>query len=298
MTTAPHWAGWQRTAPDVRPTRQPGLRRITAWSLRGADIRATASRLSAADHGDVDIDFTGFAGDCIIGGRFHLGSKRLTDELNQASTITLHDVVLDGLDGRRVTTPTFTIERSSCAPSSGGDRGAVEVAADRHRPSSPPGPDRAVRRARSLSRSARRRRACATSPRRRIRSCPLTDATIAYVRRRHPRGRGRLDAHRQPRDRFVVSRSRRRLRAGPAVHRPSISPGPHRRLTRKSSVGALAWTSPYARPPKRRPTPDASFMFRNSIMQIASATQTAIPLPHSSRRTHRQHVKSWDDRAP
>jgi hypothetical protein len=61
----------------------------------------------------VDIDLTGFAGDCIIGGRFQLRSGRLTDELNRATSITLTDVVLDGLDGHRVTAPTFTIERSA-----------------------------------------------------------------------------------------------------------------------------------------------------------------------------------------
>jgi hypothetical protein len=64
----------------------------------------------------VDIDFTGFAGDCIITGRFVLGARRLTDQLNLAPTITLEEVVLDGFDGQRVTTPTFTIDRSElCA---------------------------------------------------------------------------------------------------------------------------------------------------------------------------------------
>jgi len=64
----------------------------------------------------MDIDFTGFAGDCIITGRYVLGTKRLTDQLNTSPTITLEDVVLDGLDGRRVTTAAFTIERAElCA---------------------------------------------------------------------------------------------------------------------------------------------------------------------------------------
>jgi hypothetical protein len=127
----------------------------------------------------VDIDFTGFAGDCIISGKFQLGSSRLTDELNVASTITLHDVVLDGLDGQRVTTPTFTIERSElCAVVGRGPRGrrSLRIATDRRRLHAQIGPYVVLGRyhgphgATTLRDFAERDSLV-----------PLTDATIAYV---------------------------------------------------------------------------------------------------------------------
>ena len=184
---------------------------------------------SPADHGGVDIDFTGFAGDCIIGGRFHLGSKRLTDELNQASTITLHDVVLDGLDGQQVTTPTFTIERSQlCAVVGRGPRGrrSLRIATDRRRLQAQIGPYVVLGRYHGPLGATTLRDFTERDP-----LVPLTDATDRLCRRRHPRGRGRLDPHRQPRDRVVVSRGRRRLRTRPPVDRPSLGPGSPRRLT-------------------------------------------------------------------
>ncbi len=158
---------------------QPGLRRITGGSLRGADVRATARLWSPAEHGGVDIDFTGFAGDCIIGGRFHLGPKRLTDELNQASTITLHDVVLDGLDGQQVTTPTFTIERSQlCAVVGRGPRGrrSLRIATDRRRLQAQIGPYVVLGRYHGPLGATTLRDFTERDP-----LVPLTDATIAYV---------------------------------------------------------------------------------------------------------------------
>jgi len=50
----------------------------------------------------MQIEFMGFAGDCLISGRFQLSAKRLTDQLNADPLVTLEDVVLEGLDGQRV----------------------------------------------------------------------------------------------------------------------------------------------------------------------------------------------------
>jgi hypothetical protein len=155
------------------------VRRINAGSLRVADVRATAGEASPADDGSVDIDFTGFAGDCIIGGKFSLGSKRLTDELNLASTITLHDVVLDGLDGQRVTTPTFTIERSQlCAVVGRGPRGrrALRIATDRRCLQAQIGPYVVLGRYHGPHGATTLRDFAERDP-----LVPLTDATIAYV---------------------------------------------------------------------------------------------------------------------
>lgn len=177
--TAPHRLGWQRTALDARREADAGVRLINAGSLREADVRATAERRSPADHGGVDIDFTGFAGDCIIGGRYRLGSKRLTDELNVASTITLHDVVLDGLDGQRVTTPTFTIERSElCAVVGRGPRGrrSLRIATDRRRLQAQIGPYVVLGRYHGPLGATSLRDFAERDP-----LVPLTDATIAYV---------------------------------------------------------------------------------------------------------------------
>jgi hypothetical protein len=132
-----------------------------------------------ADHGRVDIDFTGFAGDCIISGRFRLGSRRLTDELNRAPTITLRDVVLDGLDGQQVTTPTFTIERSQlCAVVGRGPRGrrSLRIATDRRRLQAQIGPYVVLGRYHGPLGGTTLRTFAERDP-----LVPLTDATIAYV---------------------------------------------------------------------------------------------------------------------
>ena len=84
----------------------------------------------------MDIEFTGFAGDCIVKGRFALEAKRLTDQLNAVQVVPLEDVVLDGLDGHRVTAPTFQIDRTElCAVVGRGPRGrrALRIATERRR---------------------------------------------------------------------------------------------------------------------------------------------------------------------
>ena len=127
----------------------------------------------------MDIDFTGFAGDCIITGRYVLGTKRLTDQLNTSPTITLQDVVLDGLDGRRVTTAAFTVERAElCAVVGRGPRGrrALRIATDKRRLQAQIGPYVVLGRYHGPLGATSLRDFAERDP-----MVPLTDATIAYV---------------------------------------------------------------------------------------------------------------------
>jgi hypothetical protein len=131
------------------------------------------------DPSGVDIDFTGFAGDCIITGHLVLRAKRLTDELNLARTITLEDVVLNGLDGQRVTAPTFTIDRSElCAVVGRGPRGrrALRIATDKRRLQAQIGPYVVLGRYHGPLGATSLRDFAERDP-----MVPLTDATVAYV---------------------------------------------------------------------------------------------------------------------
>jgi hypothetical protein len=125
------------------------------------------------------IEFTGFAGDCLISGRFLLGAKRLTDQLNAESAITLQDVVLEGLDGQRVTTPTFTFDRSElCAVVARGPRGqrVLRIATDKRRLQAQIGPYVVLGRYHGPHGATNLRSFTERDP-----MVPLTDATIAYV---------------------------------------------------------------------------------------------------------------------
>jgi hypothetical protein len=83
------------------------------------------------------IDFTGFAGDCLITGKLDLRAPRLTDQLNADPLVHLVDVELEDLENaRRVTSPDFTIARSQlCAVRATGPRGsrALRIATAPHR---------------------------------------------------------------------------------------------------------------------------------------------------------------------
>jgi hypothetical protein len=83
------------------------------------------------------IDFTGFAGDCLINGKLDLRAPRLTDQLNADPLVHLVDVELEDLENaRRVTSPDFTIARSQlCAVRATGPRGsrALRIATAPHR---------------------------------------------------------------------------------------------------------------------------------------------------------------------
>ena len=83
------------------------------------------------------IDFTGFAGDCLINGKLDLRAPRLTDQLNADPLVHLVDVQLEDLENaRRIISPDFTIERSQlCAVRVTGPRGsrALRIATAPHR---------------------------------------------------------------------------------------------------------------------------------------------------------------------
>ncbi len=127
----------------------------------------------------MQIEFTGFAGDCLIQGQFDLQARRLTDQLNAVTTIDLSDVVLEGLDGHRVSTPTFRIDRSElCAVVGRGPRGhrVLRIPTDKRRLHAQIGPYVALGRFHGPSGATTLRSFAERDP-----MVPLTDATIAYM---------------------------------------------------------------------------------------------------------------------
>jgi hypothetical protein len=167
-TTPAAWAGGALC--HTRPAPGPG---------RGLTFGPWPADERMADPSGVDIEFTGFAGDCIINGRFALEAKRLTDQLNAVQAVPLEDVVLDGLDGQRVMTPTFTIARTElCAVVGRGPRGrrALRIATDRRRLQVQVGPYVVLGRYHGPLGATTLRTFAERDP-----MVPLTDATIAYV---------------------------------------------------------------------------------------------------------------------
>ena len=154
--TAPHRSACRRDWCVLPHSPAPG----PGWGLTfgpwpADDTRSTLARWTS--------EFTGFAGDCIITGRFALEAKRLTDQLNAVTVVPLEDVVLDGLDGHRVTTPAFQIDRAELCAVVG--RGPVAVG----RCASPRNGDdsrsRSVRTSSSAATTGHSaRQACAASP--------------------------------------------------------------------------------------------------------------------------------------
>ena len=126
------------------------------------------------------VDLTGFAGDCLITGRLDLRAARLTDQLNGDETLQLVDVLLEGLlDGRQVSTPTFSISRAElCAVKAGPPRGSrrLRAATEQHRLQAQLGPYTVLGRLHAPP----GREAIETLAERDL-MVPLTDATIAYV---------------------------------------------------------------------------------------------------------------------
>ena len=126
------------------------------------------------------IDFTGFAGDCLINGKLDLRAPRLTDQLNADPLVRLVDVELEDLgDGRRVASPEFTIERSQlCAVRVTGPRGsrALRIATAPHRLRAQIGPYTILGRLHEPVGMD----ALATFEQRDL-MVPLTDATIAFM---------------------------------------------------------------------------------------------------------------------
>lgn len=127
----------------------------------------------------MDIDFIGFVGDCLVSGRLDLTADRLTDQLNAQPEVALRDVVLEGLDGGRVTVDTFTVARSQlCAVVGSGPRGAqvLRVPTDARRLQAQIGPYMVLGRYHGPVGGTNLRTFTERDP-----MVPLTDATIAYV---------------------------------------------------------------------------------------------------------------------
>jgi hypothetical protein len=126
------------------------------------------------------IDFTGFAGDCVINGKLDLRAPRLTDQLNAHPLVHLVEVELEGLgDARRVSSAEFTIERSQlCAVRVTGPRGsrALRIATAPHRLRAQIGPYTVLGRLHEPPGVD----ALATFEQRDL-MVPLTDATIAFM---------------------------------------------------------------------------------------------------------------------
>jgi hypothetical protein len=126
------------------------------------------------------IDFTGFAGDCLINGKLDLRAPRLTDQLNADPLVRLVDVELEDLENaRRISAPDFTIERSQlCAVRVTGPRGsrALRVETTPHRLRAQIGPYTILGRLHQPPGTDP-----LTSLEQRDLMVPLTDATIAFM---------------------------------------------------------------------------------------------------------------------
>jgi len=126
------------------------------------------------------IDFTGFAGDCLINGKLDLRAPRLTDQLNADPLVRLVDVELEDLgSAQRIASPEFTIERSQlCAVRVTGPRGseALRIATAPHRLRAQIGPYTVLGRLHEPVGVD----ALATFEQRDL-MVPLTDATIAFM---------------------------------------------------------------------------------------------------------------------
>ncbi len=126
------------------------------------------------------IDFTGFAGDCLINGKLDLRAPRLTDQLNDDPLVHLVDVELEDLqNARRVAAAKFTIERRElCAVRVTGPRGsrALRIVTAPHRLRAQIGPYTVLGRLHEPPGVD----ALATFEQRDL-MVPLTDATIAFM---------------------------------------------------------------------------------------------------------------------
>lgn len=126
------------------------------------------------------IDFKGYTLDCLISGRLELTASRLTDMLNDAASIALHDVVLEGLvDGAIVRVPEFTLQRDELlAARATGPRGSAarRIATIPHRLQAQIGPYTVLGRLHAPPGISAGGSLYDRGP-----MLPLTDATIAYV---------------------------------------------------------------------------------------------------------------------
>ncbi len=127
----------------------------------------------------MNVEFTGFLGDCLLSGQLARPRERLTDQLNREQVLTLDGVVLEGLDGGRVESATFTIElRELCAAVATGPRGtpSLRIPTEARRLQAQIGPYAVLGRYHGPRGATSLRAFSGRDP-----MVPLTDATIAYV---------------------------------------------------------------------------------------------------------------------
>ncbi len=127
----------------------------------------------------MNVEFTGFLGDCLISGRLVRPRERLTDRLNREQVLTLDGVVLEGLDGGRVESGTFAIElRELCAAVATSPRGTarLRVPTEARRLQAQIGPYAILGRYHGPRGATSLRAFSGRDP-----MVPLTDATIAYM---------------------------------------------------------------------------------------------------------------------
>ena len=128
----------------------------------------------------MQIDFMGYSADCLISGKLELTAPRLTDMLNDESTIHLTEVVLEGLaDARRITVASYALHRDEIyAVKVTGPRGskALRIVTVPHRVQAQLGPYNVLGRLNAAPGFEP-----IASLENRGPMLPLTDATIAYV---------------------------------------------------------------------------------------------------------------------
>ncbi len=126
------------------------------------------------------VEFKGYGVDFIVTGRVELRASRLTDMINDAETLLLQDVLLEGLHDRaRVAVPDFTIGRAELlAVRVAGPRGARRrrVPTTLHRVQAQLGPYNVLGRLHTAFGDSVPHRLAGSDA-----MLPLTDATIAYV---------------------------------------------------------------------------------------------------------------------
>ncbi len=174
---SPHeCSGPARTARRGPPCGRPVVR---DGPVTKHDIRAVAAPGHVLHAPAMNVEFTGFLGDCLISGQLARPRERLTDQLNREQVLTLTNVVLEGLDGGRVESATFGIELPElCAAVATGPRGtrSLRIPTEARRLQAQIGPYAVLGRYHGPRGATSLRAFSGRDP-----MVPLTDATIAYV---------------------------------------------------------------------------------------------------------------------
>ena len=126
----------------------------------------------------MQVRFVGYAGDCRVSGVLALTAERLTETLNAAEQVELHDAVLESLDdGRRVAVDLVALRRDELyAVEAAGPSGGRRLQTTRHRMQVQLGPYGVLGELHALPGVAP-----LASIVHRGAMVPLTRATIAYV---------------------------------------------------------------------------------------------------------------------